>query len=58
MNAVVANLDNRLATWSAETAAEVEQMVEDIIAWANAEAPDLAHTRRLEQEVLDLIDGP
>jgi len=56
MTSVAEKLDQRLRQWDVRRAAEVELLVSDIIAWADADALDLIRSRRCEQEVLDLID--
>lgn len=56
MTAVAKKLDERLRRWQPSTAREVEQRVEEIIASADAGALDLARSRAVEQEVLDLLD--
>jgi hypothetical protein len=56
MTAVAEKLDQRLRQWDVQRATEVERLVSDIIAWADADAQDLMRSRQCEQEVLDLID--
>jgi hypothetical protein len=50
-------LEKKLSTWAPETAAGVEKLVADIIQWTDADALDLMRSRRVEQEVLDLLDA-
>ena len=50
-------LDEKLGTWRPETAAEVARMVSELIEWADSDALDLMSARRVEQEVLDLLDA-
>ena len=56
MTALAQKLDERLKIWDAVKAAEVERLVSDIIAWADADALDLRRSRQRGQEVLDLLD--
>jgi hypothetical protein len=58
MTAIAERLDEHLRRWDNTTAARVEQMVDEIIAWADADALDLMRSREREQEVLDLLDEP
>ena len=57
MTIVAQQLDEKLATWRPETAAEVARMVSELIEWADSDALDLMSARRVEQEVLDLLDA-
>jgi hypothetical protein len=57
MTIVAQQLDEKLATWQPETAAEVARMVSELIEWADSDALDLMSARRVEQEVLDLLDA-
>jgi hypothetical protein len=57
MTAIAEKLDRKLSDWKPETASEVEKLVAEIIDWADADALDLMRSRRLEQEVLDVIDA-
>jgi hypothetical protein len=50
-------LDDKLATWRPKLPAEVLRMVSELIEWADADGPDLMSARRVEQEVLDLLDA-
>ena len=56
MTAVAEKLDKKLTAWDRNTAHEVEQLVEEIIELADAEGLDILRSRRVEQEVLDLLD--
>lgn len=56
MTALAQILDERLKIWDAVLAAEVQRLVSDIIAWADADALDLRRSRQRGQEVLDLLD--
>jgi hypothetical protein len=57
MTAIAKKLDARLNRWAPETAKKVEQLVAEIIDLADHDALDLARSRKVEQEVLDIIDG-
>jgi hypothetical protein len=57
MTVLAQQLDDKLATWRPETAAEVSRMVSELIEWADSDALDLMSARRVEQEVLDLLDA-
>lgn len=56
MDALAEKLDARLREWRPETAAEVRQRIAEVIELADAELLDLARSRAVEQEVLDLLD--
>ncbi|MBV8481542.1 MAG: hypothetical protein JO077_01610 [Verrucomicrobia bacterium] len=56
MTRIADELEKKLSTWPRETAAEVERLITDIIQWTDADALDLMRSRRVEQEVLDLLD--
>ena len=56
MTAIAERLDQKLIVWDANTAHEVEHLVEEIIELADAEGLDILRSRRVEQEVLDLLD--
>jgi hypothetical protein len=58
MTALAEKLDKKLRQWKPSTSHEVEQRVEELIESADADALDLARSRRVEQEVLDLLDEP
>jgi hypothetical protein len=51
-------LDTRLRQWQPETAANVRERIAEIIELADADLLDLARSRVIEQEVLDLLDEP
>lgn len=57
MTGIAKKLDARLNRWAPETAKKVEQLVAEIIDLADHGALDLVRSRKVEQEVLDLIDG-
>ena len=58
MTAVAQKLDERLKHWNAAKAEQVERLVNDIIAWADADALDIMRSREREQQVLDILDEP
>jgi hypothetical protein len=58
MDAVAERLDAKLREWKPETASQVRQRVTEIIALADQEGLDLLRARKVEQEVLDLLDDP
>ena len=60
MTAIAQRLDRKLKmkTWHPQTARDVKARVAEIIALADQDAVDLAKSRRVEQDVLDLLDEP
>ena len=58
MDALAEKLDARLREWTPETAAEARERIAEVIELADADLLDLARSRALEQEVLDLLDEP
>lgn len=58
MDALAERLDARLREWRPETAAEARQLIAEVIELADADLLDLARSRAVEQEVLDLLDEP
>lgn len=58
MDALAEKLDARLREWQPETAAEARERISEIIELADHDLLDLARSRALEQEVLDLVDEP
>lgn len=58
MDVLAEQLDNKLREWSQETAQQVRDRVEEIIDYADQGLLDLAHSRALEQDVLDILDEP
>jgi len=57
MTTVIAEkLDCKLTTWDSKTAHEVEQLVAEIIEMADTDGLDLLRDRRVEQEVMDILD--
>jgi hypothetical protein len=58
MDILAERLDQKLRDWSPETAAEVRSQVIEIIELADQGLLDVVRSRKVEQEVLDLIDEP
>ena len=56
MTQLAQKLDEKLATWRPEVAAQVEQIVTDVIELADTDALDLLPSRAVMQEVLDALD--
>lgn len=56
MTQIAEQLDKKLATWSPQVAAQVVQIVTDVIDSADARALDLLPSRAVVQEVLDTLD--
>ncbi|MGQ0810442.1 MAG: hypothetical protein ACT4OO_04370 [Nitrospiraceae bacterium] len=56
MTQLAEKLDKKLATWQPEVAAQVEQIVTDVIELADAQALDILPSRTVVQEVLDTLD--
>jgi len=56
MTQIAAKLDKKLSTWQPEVAAQVEQIVTDVIELADAQVLDLLPSRTVVQEVLDTLD--
>lgn len=56
MTAIAKQLDEKLKTWTPETAEQVENLVAEIIRLADNDALDLLRSRAVEQEVLDILD--
>ena len=49
-------LDQKLATWSPQVVAQVEQIVTEVMELADANAVDLLPSRSVVQEVLNTLD--
>jgi hypothetical protein len=58
MDVLAKQLDKRLREWSPETAAQVRSQVVEIIDLADQHLLDVVRSRKVEQEVLDLLDEP
>jgi len=56
MTQLAQKLDKKLASWRPEVAAQVEQIVTDVIELADTDALDLVPSRSVVQEVLDTLD--
>lgn len=56
MTAIAKKLDAKMNQWAPETARRVEELVVEIIELADHDALDLVRSRKVEQEVLDIID--
>lgn len=56
MTQIAEKLDKKLTTWQPEIAAQVEQIVTDVIDLADAKVLDLLPSRTIVQEVLDTLD--
>jgi hypothetical protein len=56
MTAVAERLDRGLTSWQPQVVGEVERLVEEIIELADEDALDMLRSRRVEQEVLDILD--
>ena len=58
MDILAERLVRKLREWSPETAEQVRSQVVEIIELADHGLLDLVRSRKVEQEVLDLIDQP
>jgi hypothetical protein len=58
MDALAERLDKRLREWSPETAEQVRYQVVEIINLADQGLLDVVRSRKVEQEVLELLDEP
>jgi exonuclease V gamma subunit len=58
VDALAEKLDARLRQWRPETATEARQRIAEVIELADADLLELARSRAVEQEVLDLLDEP
>ncbi len=58
MSSVAQKLASKLEEWEPEVSREVESLVVEIIELADLNVLDLARSRQVEQEVLDLLDEP
>jgi hypothetical protein len=56
MSSIAQRLASKLEQWEREVSREVEGLVAEIIEMADLNVLDLASSRRVEQEVLDLLD--
>ena len=58
MDALAERLDSKLREWKPETADLAQQRIAEIIEVTDQDALDILRARFVEQETLDLIDGP
>jgi hypothetical protein len=58
VDALAEKLDSKLREWKPETAAQVREVVAEVIDLADQDVVDLLRSRATEQEVLDLLDEP
>ncbi|QEH39201.1 hypothetical protein OJF2_78150 [Aquisphaera giovannonii] len=58
MDTLAERLDQKLREWAPETAEQVRNQVAEIIELADQGLLDLVRSRRVEQDVLDLLDEP
>ena len=58
MEAIAERLETKLHEWKPETSQKVRALVAEIIELADDDALDIARSRSVEQEVLDILDEP
>ena len=58
MDVLAERLDRKLREWSPETAEQVRSQVLEIIELADQGLLEIVRSRKVEQEVLDLLDEP
>ena len=58
MPSVAQKLASRLEEWEPDVSRQVESLVSEIIELADLNTLDLVRSRRVEQDVLDLLDEP
>ena len=58
MDILAERLDKKLQEWEPEVASQVRTRVSEIIEVADQGLLDVVRSRRVEQEVLDLLDEP
>jgi len=56
MDILVKKLNDKLHTWDPNISDVVKDYIKEIIELADQDALDLIHSRKVEQEVLDIID--
>jgi hypothetical protein len=56
MTQLAQKLDKKLASWRPEVAAQVKQIITDVIELADTDTLDLQPSRTVVQEVLDTLD--
>ena len=58
MTAIAQKLDDKMKQWQPATAKQVEKLVDEIIQAADQDVLPLIRSRKVEQEVLDILDEP
>ena len=58
LNPLAEKLDARLRDWKPETVTEARERIAEIIDLADRGVLDLVRSRKVEQEILDLLDEP
>lgn len=58
MEAIAETLGTKLREWKPETSEKVRMLVAEIIELADGDMLDIARSRGVEQEVVDLLDEP
>ncbi|NEQ70940.1 MAG: hypothetical protein F6K21_36710 [Symploca sp. SIO2D2] len=58
MDILAEKLNTKLQEWQPDTVEEVRQLITEIISLADQGNLDILRSRRVEQEVLDLLDEP
>ena len=58
MEAIAERLETKLHEWKPETSRKVRTLVAEIIELADHDALDIARSRSVEQEVLEMLDEP
>ena len=57
MDVLLETLDVKQRAWEPQLAAQVRQVIADLIAAADRDALDLLRSRTVEQQVLGTLDG-
>lgn len=58
MDSLCETLNLKLQQWESSTAEQVKEFVAEIMELADQGILDLARSRKVEQEVLDMLDAP
>ncbi|MBE9061655.1 hypothetical protein [cf. Phormidesmis sp. LEGE 11477] len=58
MDSLCKVLDLKLQQWEASTAEQVREFIAEIMELADQGILDLVRSRKVEQEVLDILDAP
>ncbi len=58
MDTIAQTLAAKLHEWKPETSQKVQALVAEIIELADDDALDIGRSRRVEQEVLGILDDP